>query len=192
MTRTFHQEHSDAVLASTAALSKLVNITRPCQDAERRVRIDIDLERVEVHVSGEDATWVHGRRAVLEQILRKSGGHEPGKGRSRWSGNLLGGGVLMAVLVVMARTVGPLIDPAEYEDLDPHVSLVLGRVSMAMIFVGGLGTWITRRAQRPLLLVTGEVPTGSWWSRLSPNEKFAAVAAGAGVVSAIAAVFNGG
>lgn len=29
MTRTFHQEHLDAVLASTAVLSKLVNITRP-------------------------------------------------------------------------------------------------------------------------------------------------------------------
>ncbi|MEV7156961.1 hypothetical protein AB0N77_20410 [Streptomyces misionensis] len=162
------------------------------QDADRRIRIDIDLERVELHVSGQDATWVHGRRAVLEQILRKSGGHEPGKARSSWSGNLLGGGVLMAVLVVMAHTVGPLIDPAEYKNLDPHAGVVLGRGSMAMILVGGLGTWITRRAQRPLLLVTGEVPAGSWWSRLSPNEKFAAVAAGAGVISAIAAVFNGG
>ncbi|MCX4775086.1 MULTISPECIES: hypothetical protein [unclassified Streptomyces] len=29
MTRTFHQEHLDAALASTPVLSKLVNITRP-------------------------------------------------------------------------------------------------------------------------------------------------------------------
>ncbi len=29
ITRTFHREHPDAVLASTPALTKLVNITRP-------------------------------------------------------------------------------------------------------------------------------------------------------------------
>jgi hypothetical protein len=33
MTSTFHHERSDAALAKTAVLSKLVNITHPCVEA---------------------------------------------------------------------------------------------------------------------------------------------------------------
>ncbi|MEV5455252.1 hypothetical protein [Streptomyces sp. NPDC052535] len=173
------------------------NLTFEARDADRRhVRIEIDLGRVEVEVSGEDATWVHGQRARLDLLLRKSGGHEPGKGKTTWAEGMLVAGVGMAVLALIGH-LAAAVDPQEYGDadlanLDPASRLLYARFVAITILTGGVGMWIIRRTQRSLLLVTEELPTGSWWARLSSSDKFAAIAAIAGVVSAIAAVFSGG
>src|SRR5262245_10912187 len=51
-------------------------------EGARYIRISIDLQRAEVEVSGEDATWVYGQAARLRELFIEHADPEPGKSYS--------------------------------------------------------------------------------------------------------------
>ncbi|MER6104316.1 hypothetical protein ABT115_18810 [Streptomyces sp. NPDC001832] len=147
---------------------------------EFRVRISIDLKRTEIDVSGSDERWVLGQAARLKNIVPETGGYTPGSRKGGSAFWLLGLGLAYLLVAILASL-------GFSADKDVKLPDVWG-LALFLLSLGGLIAWIRDRARRPLLLVTSDVPTGSWWSRLSSNERIGAVSAAAAVVAAVAAV----
>ncbi|MFH8472780.1 hypothetical protein [Streptomyces sp. NPDC018000] len=144
-----------------------------------RVRISIDLKRTEIDVSESDERWVLGQAARLKNIVPETGGYTPGsrKGGPSWF-------LVLGLAYLLAAVLASLGFSGDKDMKLPHV----WGLTLFLLSLGGLIEWIRDRAQRPLLFVTSEVPTGSWWSRLSSNERIGAVSAAAAVTAAVAAV----
>jgi hypothetical protein len=168
------------------------NLTLEAADnsGDRRIGISIDTERVEVQVSGRDATWVHGQAARLELFLKGAGGRLKREPETKKRAKEL----LRATLLSLPATAAVIsaTEIATPDDIkQPQLPLqanIAPYVAMAiMLSVYWAGWKIINRANRALLMPTVEVPHGSWWSRASSADKIALGSLGIATLSLVVA-----
>lgn len=167
----------------------------------RTLKITLDSDRVEFSVSGADPTWAHGQTARLEEYLLGCNGDKEG-GRGYGISNL----VVSLLLVGMAGWLVHSIHAEANQSLreriiecreayDPNSwsgkYAVPGYVALIVwIVTQNIYMWTTARINRGLILVDGVIPTGSWWSRLSTNEKCVVIGVPIAFIGAVGAVFS--
>ncbi|MEU1575428.1 hypothetical protein ABZ519_30575 [Streptomyces collinus] len=145
---------------------------------DRKVSINIDNERVEVQLSGIDATWVHGQAARIELFLKGAGGQKKNEVTSKKLRKeiplaLLGlippGAMLLGIYAVAPQTMK---STQSAEDKNAQLLGMFAGLIPAVLLLG-IGFWIVRRANRAILAPTSEIPHGSWWFRASSADKIA-------------------
>jgi hypothetical protein len=148
---------------------------------DRKVTVTIDIQRVEVQVSGADATWVYGQAARIELFLKGADGNKKAEGGS-WQEVLK---LLPTMLFLAPPLVGMVLGIKWVDPEGVKARENVPGLSVADMMFGitvGFGPWllvlvigslILARANRAVLNVTGEVPHGSWWSRASPTDRIA-------------------
>ncbi|MER7372205.1 hypothetical protein [Streptomyces lanatus] len=149
---------------------------------DRKVAIAIDAERVEVQVSGRDATWVHGQAARIELFLKAAGGR-PRRDREdrtkRLKTTLLLylitipyiAGMLVTLKIVEPQSFKPNPSSSGGDSWQGTVAILAYSVTMAVVY--WIGFKLFNRANRAVLKPTVEIPHGSWWSRSSSADKIA-------------------
>ncbi|MFI2782595.1 hypothetical protein [Streptomyces sp. ALB3] len=184
---------------TTGNLNNWENLALEAADGtgDRKVSVAIDTERVEIQVSGQDATWVHGQAARIELFLKASGGKprrdsEEKARRIRLA--LLGYALAIPYMAAMLISL-MVVDPQALKSRESRgggeswqgLFAILGS-SATMIFVYWCGFKLFNRANRALLKPTGEIPHGSWWSRSTSADKIALGSLVVAVLSAGVAV----
>ncbi|AGK78666.1 hypothetical protein SFUL_3748 [Streptomyces microflavus DSM 40593] len=166
---------------TTGNLEDWENLALEAADStgDRKVSVAIDTERVEIQVSGQDATWVHGQAARIELFLKASGG-KPRRDREektrRIKLTLLMYALAIPYMAAMLISL-MIVDPQAFESQEGRESwrgilAILGSSAM-MLFVYWCGFKLFNRANRALLKPTDEIPHGSWWSRSTSTDKIA-------------------
>lgn len=148
----------------------------------RTVHVSIDSERTEVKFSGRDETWVRGQAARVRVLVASVGGWDAVEANSYTMKVLLRTLGRWARLAAAMMMLVALLHP-----LGPFGSLFT--VAFGYFGVKVLVQWFSRRANRPVLLVNSEVPSGSWWSRMSMTDRIAfgtMALTGLGIVAAVA------
>ncbi|MER7924132.1 hypothetical protein ABTY96_13575 [Streptomyces sp. NPDC096057] len=142
---------------------------------DRKVIVSIDAERVEVQLSGKDATWVYGQAARLELLLVGAGGRkskQPSKLKEYIAPTLL-----MLTLFPFMVTGGYFADPENYLNhaFNNTPMDILGSLVGAVLWLAAWvsGVKILGRANRALLLPMSEAPQGSWWHRATNSDRIA-------------------
>ncbi|MCX5367660.1 hypothetical protein OG613_31910 [Streptomyces sp. NBC_00015] len=145
----------------------------------RKVNIKIDTERVEVQISGLDATWVHGQTARIELFLKGAGGQKKDQDVAKGMRKRLPVATVVAILPTAAMMVGGYaLAPQAMKSTKSTQDQIAGAVGMLagllpLFLAGSIGYWIVLRTNRAVLKPTMEVPHGSWWSRASSADKIA-------------------
>ncbi|WP_326730241.1 hypothetical protein [Streptomyces phaeochromogenes] len=152
----------------------------------RRVKVAIDVERAEFDLSGSDQTWVFGQAARLQLLLNSVGGSRAFTMENVPYREFLPGRILTVGWGIGAVFVGRVLYPP-----DPDLGMIIGFgcAVLSMFGLQALRTHYRRRANRPILLVNGEVERGSWWERLGVADRLTfvgAVVAAAGVLAGAA------
>jgi hypothetical protein len=163
---------------------------------DRRVSIDMDGQQVVIQVSGRDATWVHGQAARLELLLEGAGGRKQDHAHSmKVDKNAMVACLLGLTMTIAMAAGGYIASPKTFMDqfsgngMDRQVGGGVGALCWGVLAL--IGYWIVRRANRALLLPTGEAPHGSWWNRATSADRIALgglVVATLGVVIAAVAL----
>ncbi|MFG2384586.1 HMG-box domain-containing protein [Streptomyces avermitilis] len=147
---------------------------------ERGVKIVIDKERTEVEVSGSDTTWAFGQIARVEKFLMSRGAVFSSP---RYEDAVmyvailffLGLGTFILIHGLDGESISDCMERAKSSTRDAKIGNFL------IIFTYTFGTLfpfyqiLKRKALRARLNVHTNIPTGSWWSRLSTAEQIAAV-----------------
>lgn len=174
----------DHVLNSNASgnLDVWENLTLEAADntGDRKISINIDTERVEVQVSGLDATWVHGQAARIELFLKGTGGEKKNNEevvkdlRKALPAALVGALCLYGSMELGGQVLAPQAMKST-KSTEDQIAMILGMLAGAapLILAVIAASWIARRANRAVLKPTLEVPHGSWWSRASSADKIA-------------------
>ncbi|MEU1490346.1 hypothetical protein ACFYPA_17460 [Streptomyces sp. NPDC005775] len=140
----------------------------------RKITIKADTERVEVQVSGHDATWVHGQGARIELLLKGADGRiagDPAVREARKRSFLIA--VLSFIASATAIFVGIPFQKEQYPLVEfPLLWIQLGTMA-ALLGLFAVSSKIIKRANRAVLAPTTEVSHGSWWSRASSADKIA-------------------
>ncbi|MEU2721577.1 hypothetical protein [Streptomyces smyrnaeus] len=152
---------------------------------QRYVTVSADLERAEIHLSGEDATWVYGQAARLELLLKGAGGVAAEKKRKKAPGE-----IFMLMFISVALFNGLMLAGFVVTAQRPKAGEVATLVAIQVI--SGILLWGHQRSHRALLHVTAEAPPTAWWRRLTVMELSGLAAAIGGVVAAAAAVASAG
>ncbi|MEU8750771.1 hypothetical protein AB0C88_09825 [Streptomyces chartreusis] len=145
----------------------------------RKITINIDTERVEVQVSGQDATWVHGQAARAELLLKGAGGSNKGtldEEQATQKRVMLFTLALMPLLIGGGAAGAYAFKPeGDVSDEERFTSLIIGTlVGIAPVFLVLFAILaFLIRTNRARLTPTEEVPHGSWWSRSSNADKIA-------------------
>lgn len=164
-----------------ASSGEWTNLEWLAEDADsQKVRISITMDRTEVEIAGENAIWVLGQRQQLQNILTKRG-YLAGSKPPSWSLRAVASGVILDALVIALSSQS-----------DDSALRFVGRLGFVLIMVGGLNHWATRKSRRALLLVSQDLPTGSWWSNLGNADRIATVSAAAAIVGVVVAIFQVG
>lgn len=156
------------------------NLMQAAEDTAvgRKVTLTIDTQRVQVQVTGHDATWVYGQAARIELFLRGTGG-------SRWSEVSLLGNLAAALLgmlsilpwIAVLFMITAIIDPASLQSWrhwgSGRENLAAAVALLVMLVSQFLYSRVVEWANRAVLNVTGEIPHGSWWRRSSTTDKIA-------------------
>jgi hypothetical protein len=179
----------DSLAAANAPgdLNSLTNVTLHAEDdsSGRKAVITIDTERTVVVVEGADATWVLGQAARLEMLIRQSGGVLVTDDTSARRPESMTAYLLSLSWVLTVAGGLWFLDA-----VDPELGQRFGLTFIPLLF-GPVLLFVLvarryrRRANRPVLQVSGEVPRGSWWYRLSPGDRIvfvSVVVAGVGVL----------
>ncbi|GAA3371250.1 hypothetical protein GCM10020367_21150 [Streptomyces sannanensis] len=167
------------------------NVTLEAADpaGDRKVTVAIDTERVEVQVSGRDATWAHGQAARLELLLEGAGGQKQGKmvlrSRKYWAQLIAAMASFTGAMLLGSYIGSPETFLADQTREKTLASLGSIAGMLAWLLVATLTVAIIRRANRALLLPTAEVPQGSWWHRASHADR---IALGSLIVATLALV----
>ncbi|MBE1600260.1 hypothetical protein H4687_006389 [Streptomyces stelliscabiei] len=177
----------DSLNSSTAPgdLSRWTNLRLKADDTNgtRSVVINIDLQRTEVNLSGEDATWALGQAARLQILLEGAGGRVPVVSQvSPWFYISTLIGFFWFMLVLWATR-----DISRKNDVGPDFWFYVMLPSFGPVIVA-LVTYesVRRRSARPVLLVAGEVPAGSLWQRMATGERIAVISVSVSTVLGLA------
>jgi hypothetical protein len=158
------------------------------------VKITIDKERTEINVSGSDTTWAYGQIARIEAFLTSRGAvPQSPRYENVVSAVILGFFVALGLFwflyaskdnQTMADCARQIRDePRNDKFLNAFITLVLLSVLFLVLY-----QILKRRASRAQLKVDTDIPIGSWWERLSPGEKIAAIGIPLGALATVAAV----
>ncbi|MEU2825737.1 hypothetical protein ABZ763_26615 [Streptomyces bacillaris] len=141
---------------------------------DRKITIKADTERVEVQVSGRDATWVHGQGARIEILLEGANGRELGDPVARAEAKKT---LRILSLSFIATVVTFVVSAPFQKSPTPYVEFPLLWIQLGvMVFLLGLfwgASAVIKRANRAVLTPTADVSHGSWWSRASSADKIA-------------------
>ncbi|MFB6960807.1 hypothetical protein ACFCYB_28275 [Streptomyces sp. NPDC056309] len=179
------------------AKEEWTNLTLEANTAsqERGVRIIIDKERTEVKTSGSDTTWAFGQIARIENFLVSRGAvfsspRYENKVMYLAIAFFIGFGTFLLFRGVDGESSAYCLKRAQNPTKDDVIynSLVFVTFSFGLLFP--LYQILKRRAVRARINVDENLPSGSWWSRLSAGEKFAAVGIPIASLSALAALVN--
>lgn len=177
----------ESLNSSTAPgdLSRWTNIRLKADDANgtRSVVINIDLQRTEVNLSGEDATWALGQAARLQILLEGAGGRIPVADQvGPWFYISTLSGFAWFMLVLWSTR-----DISRKSDVGPGFWVYVMLPSFGPISVA-LVTYeiVRRRSTRPVLHVAGEVPVGSLWQRMATGERIAVISVSVSTVIGLA------
>ncbi|QKZ18808.1 hypothetical protein [Streptomyces chartreusis] len=165
------------------------NLTFTAQEASGKCAVSVQLmpEHVEVTVTGLDPTWVYGADAQIRLFLEDEAVGGSSKSRSeahRKMRSAMGGAFLWTFMIVYAvvwypgSRVGapPGATGAEWVNKPLPLGSLLVLAMVALYFaVRTVQHWARDRAGRGRLAVTGELPAGTWWKRLSTAEQLSAV-----------------
>ncbi|MGW3015750.1 hypothetical protein [Streptomyces longwoodensis] len=175
-----HVRNSNA----TGNLNDWENLALEAADSagDRKVGIAIDAERVEVQVSGRDATWVHGQAARIELFLKATGGRPrraPEERKRRIKAVLLLYllaipymiAMLISLKIAAPKSFKPAASSGDSDSWQGLVAILASSTIMMMVYWTGFKLF--NRANRALLKPTVEIPHGSWWSRSSSADKIA-------------------
>ncbi|MFD6330834.1 hypothetical protein ACFWGI_14835 [Streptomyces niveus] len=178
----------------------------------RRVSISMDLERLEVHLAGLDATWAYGQAARLARLIQATGGVTgEERQKQRREGSLAQGAAASMVLaIILSLFMWQNYKPKSkdqyikecLEQASNRADIPSWSIAVAVIFffclaiIVGLAAVARFHATSPKLRVSGPVNSGSWWSSLSTSNRLvvlglpiALLAAVAAAISAITDVF---
>ncbi|WP_345656606.1 hypothetical protein [Streptomyces siamensis] len=166
------------------------NLTLDLSDPQHRrsVTLTLDLKRTELCISGADATWVYGQDARLREMLESYDGKtNPEADRSEMIIFLLISVLFLFWTVVFLLGKGPQNEEASSGGF--FAALTAGSAATCLFY------WVKYQLTAHKWRVAEEVTSGSPWSRLSLQARFAwavgiaTVVAGIGtVVSAVADV----
>ncbi|MEV7050699.1 hypothetical protein [Streptomyces anulatus] len=140
----------------------------------RRITIKADTERVEVQVSGRDATWVHGQGARIEILLKGANGRALGDPAAKAEAKK----TIRILLLSFTATLVSFVASEPFQKTQaPYVEFPLLWIQLGvMVFLLGLfwgAFMVINRANRAVLTPTVDVSHGSWWSRASSTDKIA-------------------
>ncbi|MET7384794.1 hypothetical protein ACFYPT_02600 [Streptomyces sp. NPDC005529] len=160
---------------------------------ERGVQITIDKDRTEVNVSGSDTTWAFGQIARIENFLISRGATFASP---RYENTImlimvtffLFLGVFFLVNGVDDQSVAECVKEAKAASRNDLIFNFTMPILFSFGLIFPLYQILKRRALRAQLKVEAEVPSGSWWSRLSAGDRIAAIGVPLALVAAIAAV----
>ncbi|MEE4420897.1 hypothetical protein [Streptomyces bugieae] len=159
----------------------------------RGVRITIDKERTEVNVSGSDTTWAFGQVARIEKFLTSRGAVSSSP---RYENRVM----YIALLFFLAFGTFLLVHGVDNETANECITRVANStknakvVNSLIVVTYAFGTLfpiyqiMKRRSLRARLDVIDNLPTGPWWSRLSPAEKIAVIGVPIAALATIAAL----
>lgn len=156
------------------------NLTFEVNSPERGAKISIDLERVEVKVFGSDSTWSHGQIARVERFLISRGAVFSSP---RYENTItylsvasfLALGTFFLIHGIEGDTVEDCLRQAQNESRDAHIanSLIIFTFAFGILFP--FYHFMKRRALRARFSVSDNFADGTWWSRMSTNERIAAI-----------------
>ncbi|WP_336116515.1 hypothetical protein [Streptomyces sp. PTD9-10] len=183
--------HSGAPEISETWTNLALEAGTPSQ--ERGVKITIDKERTEVNVSGSDTTWAFGQIARIEKFLVSRGAvfSSPRYENTIMYISLfffLGLGTFLLVHGVDGESAADCIERVKNSSRDAAIgnSLIVFTYAFGMLFP--FYQIVKRKALRARLDVSANLRTGSWWSRLSPAEKIAAIGIPIAALATLAAL----
>ncbi|MGW9374063.1 hypothetical protein ACWGVR_29115 [Streptomyces xanthophaeus] len=199
--RTFTANCLDDLIAAVCAAplpgdpDEWTNLTFKATDPTGRRTVTLSLRRgsVDCEVTGTDATLVYGADAQIRLFIEdvSIGGVPPIETSSikkqfAWACALtfFVGNSLWTTLMVSALTPGMQVHD--------YAVIILGAL-LCLIFLGATGRLaIQRRADRPVLEVVHELPTGTSWQRLQPIEKLTAYAVAVAAIAAVGTLVSAG